>query len=41
MRHLLEVLKWIAQHVYVRKRDLNNGEGKPVPAAEVGIKVEF
>lgn len=41
MRRLLQVLKWIAKHIYFRKKDLNEGEGKPVPATEVGIKIEF
>lgn len=41
MRKLLRALKWIAQHIYIRRRDLNEGEGKPVPATEVGIKITF
>ena len=41
MRRLLQVLKWIAQHVYIKHRDLNEGEGKPHNAIEVGIKGSF
>ena len=41
MRRLLQVLKWIAQHIYIKSKDLNEGEGKPVPATEVGIKIKF
>lgn len=41
MRKLLKVLKWIAKHIYFRKKDLNGGEGKPIPATEVGLKFEF
>ena len=41
MQRLLQVLRWIATHIYFRKKDLNGGEGKPVPATEIGIKIEF
>lgn len=41
MRKLLRALKWIATHIYFRKKDLNEGEGKPVQATEIGFKIEF
>lgn len=41
MQQLLRLLKWIAQHIYVRQTDLNHGEAKPHNAVEVGIKGSF
>lgn len=41
MQRLIAVLKWLAKHLVVRSRDLNQGEGKPKPAVEIGIRGEF
>ena len=41
MWRLRRVLKWIMQHIYIKHKDLNEGEGKPHNAIEVGIKGSF
>lgn len=42
MRKLQALLKWALGHVYVKRRNLNDDEeGKPVPAVEAGVRIEF
>lgn len=42
MRKLQSILKWLASHLVVGTRNLNDDkDAKPKPAVEVGIKVEF
>lgn len=42
MRKLQSILKWLAKHIVIRGKNLNDDkEAKPKPTAEVGIKVEF
>lgn len=42
LRKLQALIKWVLGHLYVRHRNLNDDEeGKPVPAVEAGVKIEF
>lgn len=42
LRRLQSILKWLAEHIYVRNRNLNDDEeAKPIPSVEAGVKVEF
>lgn len=42
MRKLQSILKWLAKHIVIRTRNLNDDkEAKPKPSVEAGIRVSF
>lgn len=42
MRKLQSILKWLAKHIVIRGKNLNDDkEAKPKPTVEVGISIDF
>lgn len=42
MQQLSAILKWLAKHIVIRGKNLNDDkEAKPKPTVEVGISIDF
>ena len=43
MQKLWRVIRWVAEHLAIRTRDLNEGEkdAKPKPSTEVEVRWKF